>query len=125
MDKIICRLVVFLGCVLGLWGMLAMDCKAAPSHELETCHYKTHTIDGRKWLRIEIGMSRDKLDFEVAENPEKPYQLLILMKNTKRGDVKENIGLDRKIARYMTLKKTNKNDLQVMVAVDTSLEQDE
>ncbi len=125
LDKIICRLVVFLGCVLGLWGMLAMDCQAAPSHELETFHYKTHTIDGRKWLRIEIGMSRDKLDFEVAENPEKPYQLLILMKNTKRGDVKENIGLDRKIARYMTLKKTNKNDLQVMVAVDTSLEQHE
>lgn len=125
MKGIICRLLIVVCCVLGILGAAQLSCQAASSHEIEAFHYKTFKDGDRKWLRIELGLNNDDLEYEVKENPDKPYQLLILMKNTKRGDVNKNIGLDRKIARYMTLTPSGKKDLQIMIAVDSSLAEHE
>ncbi|MCR5175545.1 MAG: N-acetylmuramoyl-L-alanine amidase [Anaerovibrio sp.] len=101
------------------------SCQALPRNEITSFHYSTYKDGDRNWLKIEIGLDRDKLDFEVSANPDRQNQLWVLMKNTDSGDVKKDIGLDRKIARYMTFRKKNKKDLQVMVAVDKSLDEQE
>lgn len=120
MKGLLCRLFIVVCCVAGLLGVQAASCQAAPRHNLESFQYKTQKDGDRSWLRIEIGLDRDKLEYEVKENPDRSNQLLVFMKNTKRGEVKKNIGLDRKIARYMTLTQEDK-DLKVMVATDGDL----
>ena len=121
MKGILCRLFIVVCCAIGFLGMNSGSCQAAPSHKVESFHYKSYKDGDRDWLKIEIGLSRDNLEYEVSDNPDKPNQLLVLMKNTKPGEIKKNIGLDRKIARYMTVREKNKNDLQIMIATDGDL----
>jgi len=97
----------------------------AAEHTLNYFHYNTFTDDnGRNWVRIEMGMNKGNLEYEAGQHPNKPYQMLLKLKDTNRGDVKRNIGLDRKIARYMNIKNDRK-DMVVTIGVSESLEEHE
>ncbi|WP_085022212.1 N-acetylmuramoyl-L-alanine amidase [Anaerovibrio sp. JC8] len=106
---------------MGFIGLGSVPAQAAVNHTLNYFHYNTFKDDdGRNWVRIEMGMNKGELEYEVSENPDRPYHLILTLKNTNRGDVKKNIGLDRKIARYMTLKNDHR-DMVVTLAVTDSL----
>ena len=125
MKKTWCRLLIVICCVLGIMGTGSLTAQAAVNHTLNYFRYNNfNDDDGRNWVRIEMGMNKGDLEYEVSQNPDKPFQLIIKMNNTNRGDVKKNIGLDRKIARYMTLKNENK-DMVATIAVTDSLEDHE
>ena len=126
MRKIWCKLLILVCCVMGLMTMGTMNSHAASVHHtLNYFHYNTYKDDdGRNWVRIEMGMNKDKLEYEAGQHPDKPHQLLLKLKDTDRGEVKKSIGLDRKIARYMNLK-NDRRDLVVAIGVTDSLDEHE
>ncbi len=126
MKKLWCKLLIMVCCVVGLMGVSYVPAQAAVvNHTLNYFRYNTYKDgDGRNWVRIEMGMNKGNLEYEVSQNPDKPFQLVVKLNNTNRGDVKKNIGLDRKIARYMTLKNDHR-DMVATIAVTDNLEDHE
>ena len=113
MQKLFIRAAgVLLLCLMLLPGA----CLASSTHELNYFQYHVVQEDGRSILRIEIGMNRDKLEYNVSTNRYKPKQLLIDLQNTEPGDIRKDITLDGKLGRYMTVRELERRHVQLMVS---------
>lgn len=85
-------------------------------HELDYFHYEVVEEPAESLLRIEIGMNRPIADYKVSENSMKPKQLIIDLPNTEIGELRTDITLDGKYARYMTLRELERRHIQVMIS---------
>lgn len=103
----------------------AREAQAAANHTLSYFNYETYVDDGRKWLRIELGMKEDNLEYTVHVNPDKPKQLNVVMEHTELGTVSKDEYLDLGIARYMTLRPAGKRSLCLMVSVKKTVAEQE
>lgn len=89
----------------------------------DVCFFQTKKIneDGHDILRIEIGLTKSKAEFEVKDNPKKPKQLIVEVPYTRlNDDIPEDVTLDGKLGRYMTLREKKKNKVkttEVMVVM--------
>ena len=97
--------------------MMCMAASRQPVHNVSYFHYaKTQSDDGLDILRIEIGFDRPDVEYTAAVNQYKPKQLLLDLSNTKLGDIRQDITLDGKFARYMTFRELEARHTQVMIS---------
>ena len=101
----------------------ANQAQAAAAHELNYFNYETYTENGRNWLRIELGIKGGEVSYSTNVRELTPKQLHVVLENTSRGKVKSDISLDRKIAKYLTLRYEGKSDLDVMVSLNKPVEE--
>ena len=111
-----------LGRVLGLLAfcllLVPAVCLAGkPVHQIN--YFQSHVIEenGRTLLRIEIGMNRPDLKYTAQVNAAKPKQLLLELENTEIGDIRPDITLDGKLARFMTLRELERRHTRILVAL--------
>lgn len=114
--KVLVVLAAFAG-LLGLAGN-AGRAEAAASHELNYFKYETFTHEGRNWLRLELGIKGGSTEYSTNVRELTPKQLHVILSDTARGKVKSDISLDRKIAKYLTLRENGDNALDVMVSLN-------
>lgn len=60
-------------------------------------------VDGREALRIELGLNRDKVDYQVTTSTLKPTELTLVMDDTKVRDLRNEITINSDIASHVTL----------------------
>lgn len=118
----LCKVLLVLAALVGFWG-LAEDTGRAeaavqPSHELNFFRYESFTHEGRNWLRIELGIKGGSVEYTTKVKELTPKQLHVILQDTCRGKVKSDISLDRKIAKYLTLRDNGDNSLDVMVSLN-------
>ena len=92
--------------------------QAAAAHQLNYFNYEAYTQEGRDWLRIELGLTGGETEYATDVKELTPKQLHVVLANTDRGRVKSDIALDRKIAKYLTLRQEGANSLDVMVSLN-------
>lgn len=115
-------IVVLLGCLM-LLPFSAEAAKKVKKPMRDVNFFQTQRLqeNGREIMRIEIGLSKSKAEFEVKPNPKKSKQLVVEIPYARlNGDIPEDVTLDGKLSRYMTLreKKINKvKTVQIMVAM--------
>ena len=113
-----------LAAVIALTGLFILtvspsaEAEAASAHELNYFQYETYTHEGRDWLRIELGIKGGRAEFASDVRELTPQQLHISLLNTSRGGVRSDIALDKKIAKYLTLRQTADNTLDIMVSLN-------
>ncbi len=95
--------------------------EAAAGHELNSFQYENFTQDGRNWLRIELGIKGGDVEYSIQVRELTPKQLHIILADTNRGQVKSDIALDRKIAKYLTLRQGAENTLDVAVTMNKNV----
>lgn len=105
--------------LIGLCGFVpSISAQAeAASKELNFFQYETYTHEGRDWLRIELGIKGGKAEYTESVHELTPKQLHIILADTGRGEVKSDISLDRKIAKYLTLRQDGNGALDLMVSL--------
>ena len=86
-----------------------------PMHKLT--YFQTDTVekDGQKVLRIEIGMNRDDLEYDVQVKPYLRKRLLINLKNTKPGKLDKDISLKSKLVKRVKLQELELGRTQVSI----------
>lgn len=109
----------------GFMSLYQGEAQAAKSHSLSYFNHETYVDDGRKWLRIELGMKDDGLEYTAQVNPDKPKQLNVVLTRTDIGSVDKDEYLDLDIARYMTLRPEGKRDLRLMVSFTKTVAEQE
>ena len=73
-------------------------------HTMNYCQSELTQVDGRKALRIEIGMDRPGLEFKAAVDELRPTQLRIDLADTAIGELTNDIKLEGTLARYLTFR---------------------
>lgn len=104
--------------VLMLVVMLAGTTEAArrsPLHELNYFHTEEVEIDGRQALRIEIGMNKPNLEYEVTTKPYLRKQLILNLKNTKIGKIDKRLDIDSELATSVTLTETEPKNTEIKI----------
>jgi len=107
-----------LGALAFFFLLLPSVCLAGkPVHEIN--YFQSHVMqeNGQTLLRIEIGLNRPDPEYKVQVNAAKPKQLLLDLENTEIGDIRKDITLDGKLARFMTFRELERRHTQVMVAM--------
>lgn len=114
------KVLLVLAAFAGLLGLAddAGRAEAAASHELNYFKYETFTQEGRKWLRLELGIKGGSVEYATSVRELTPKQLHVVLSDTAKGKVKSDISLDRKIAKYLTLRENGDNSLDVMVSLN-------
>ncbi len=95
--------------------------EAAASRELNYFQYENYTHDGRNWLRIELGIKGGEAEYTTEVKELTPKQLHVVLSDTARGKVKSDIALDRKIAKYLTLRQGAENSLDATITLDNNV----
>lgn len=104
--------------VLALAVMLGGTTEAArrsPVHELNYLHTEEIEIDGRQALRIEIGMNKPNLEYEVTTKPYLRKQLILNLKNTKIGKIDKRLDLDSELATSVRLTETEPKNTEIKI----------
>lgn len=118
----LCKVLLLLAALVGLWGLAGdsgrAEASVQASHELNYFRYETFTQEGRKWLRLELGIKGGSVEYSTNVRELTPKQLHVVLQDTARGKVKSDISLDRKIAKYLTLRENGNNSLDVMVSLN-------
>ena len=89
----------------------------------DVCYFKTERLQeyGQEIMRIELGLSKPKVTFDVQPNPKKDKQLIIRIPYARmNNEIPEDVTLDGRLSRYMTLreKKIEKIKIvEIMVAM--------
>lgn len=81
----------------------------------DVCFFRTGKVNegGQDILRIEIGLTKSKAEFEVKDNPKRTKQLIVEIPNTRiNDDIPEDVTLDGKLGRYMTLREKKKKKVK-------------
>jgi N-acetylmuramoyl-L-alanine amidase len=89
--------------------MLPFKAEAAGQNELNYFQTSNVEVEGRKALRIEIGMTEENPDYKVTEMTFLRRQLIIDMKNTRQGKLRDNIALKGNLAKKVNLEKQGDN----------------
>lgn len=76
--------------------------------------YET-TVDGRKALRIEIGMDRDNVTYDVTTRPYLQKQLVIDLSNTVPGKLKANYAPKSKLSKGVHIHELEARHTQVLI----------
>ena len=95
--------------------------EAAAGHELNYFQYENYTQDGRKWLRIELGFKGGEAEYTTQVKELTPKQLHVVLADTARGKVRSDIALDRKVAKYLTLRQGAENSLDAAITLDQNV----
>lgn len=96
--------------------------RRAPVHELNYFHSEEVEIDGRQALRIEIGMTKPNLEFDVTTKPYLRKQLILNLKNTKIGKLAKKISLDSDLASSVALKETEPKNVDIKIDFANAVE---
>ena len=84
-------------------------------HELNYFKSYETKVEGQDAFRIEIGMDRDNLDYQVIVKNYVHKQLVLDMKNTKPGKLKKEIKLNNPIAKRLTISELERHHTQVAI----------
>lgn len=84
-------------------------------HELNYFRSFETEAEGRQVLRLEIGLSRDELDYAVTEKQGLRKQLILDLQNTKPGKVRKNIKLNNEVASSVSVQKPERNRTQILI----------
>lgn len=96
--------------------------EAAPSKELNFFQYESYIYEGREWLRIELGIQGGKADYATEVHELTSKQLHVKLADTARGKVKSDIALDKKIAKYLTMRQDDAGNLDVIISFVNNVE---
>lgn len=116
------RVLLVMAALVGLWGVaddaVRAEAAAQASHEVNFFRYETYTYGGRNWLRVELGLSGGSVEYSADVKEMTPKQLHVVLQDTSRGDVKSDFSLDRKIAKYLTMRDNGGEALDVMISLN-------
>lgn len=81
------KVLLVLAAFAGLLGLAedAGRAEAAASHELNYFKYETFTQEGRKWLRLELGIKGGSVEYATSVRELTPKQLHVVLSDTARG----------------------------------------
>lgn len=96
----------------------------AAVHELNYFKSYETEVEGQKVFRIEIGMDRDNLEYQVLEKNYLNKQLVLDMKNTRPGKLKKNIKLGSTVAKKLTISELEKRHTQVTIDLSKDVTED-
>ena len=89
--------------------VLPFKAEAASHNELNYFQTSNVEVEGRKALRIEIGMTEENPEYTVTELTYLRRQLILDMKNTSQGKLKSSINLKGNLAKKVNLEKQGDN----------------
>ena len=95
-----------------------------PVHELNYFKSYETEVEGQKAYRIEIGMDREGLEYQVVAKTFVRKQLVLDMKNTKPGKLKKNIKLNSSVAKRLTISELERRHTQVVIDLGSSVTDD-
>ena len=96
----------------------------AAVHELNYFKSYETQVEGQKVFRIEIGMDREDLEYQVLEKNYLRKQLVLDLKNTRPGKLKKNIKLSSPLAKKITISELEKRHTQVVIDLAGSVTED-
>lgn len=104
--------------LLSLACLLSSGGRAEAAQSLHTLNYfqtSEVTVDGRKALRVEIGMSgSEPLSYDVAARPTLRQQLIVRVQKARRGEVKSDIPLAEDFAKRVQIKEGGNDSLKLV-----------
>ena len=107
---------VFLGVLVLFFAGSGQEAQAA-RHTLNDFQAHETIVDGRKALRLEIGMTGDDLKYQVAARPALFKQIIIDMAKTDLGKIKNNISFQSSYARSIKFYPESEN-LRAVIQLD-------
>ncbi len=112
--QLACLIVMLLGMFIFLPGTQA-DARSRGMHELTYFETSEVKANGREATRVEIGMDRGNLDYEVSVSDSEPNVLQILMKKTRVGEVRQDIKVHSHEVKGVQFRQSGGKDLQARV----------
>ncbi len=111
------RKLFFLLLLTALFMMAAIPAAFAgkPVHKLNSFQASMVQEDGQEFLRIEIGMNRKDLEYNIREDEVTEDQLVIHLENTKAGKQKKDIPLEYELASGVKIEEPEKKHTVVTV----------
>lgn len=130
MCKFFCRAVSAAALLVMCLSMLVMGqgsveaAEKSPVHELNYFKSYETEIQGAKAFRIEIGMDKDNLDYQVIPKTFLHKQLVLDMKSTKPGKLKKNIKLNNSLVKRLTISELERRHTQVVIELGKNVTED-
>lgn len=106
-------LTVLLGTM--LTAVVGFAAGRGPVHEMDYFQSYLTQVDGRKALRIEIGMDHADLAYKVAVAPLHARQLVIDLEDASSGELRQDIKLEGTLARFLTFRETAPHHIRAVV----------
>lgn len=109
---------------MGVLCFLTVDGFAASVHQMN--YFQTSTVekDGRNVLRIEFGVDRDDLEYKETVKPYLPRCLILDLKNTNPGKLKDDIHLKNELARRVRIQELEINHTQISIDMNMDATED-
>ena len=85
-------------------------------HSLNYFQTSKVVVDGRQTLRIEMGLNRDDLTYQVTPSALKPTKLTIMMDDTRIRDLRNEITMNSTIANHVSLTELGNSTKAVITA---------
>ncbi len=108
----------------GLLCLLTAEGFAAPIHKLNYFQTSTFDRDGQDVLRIEIGMNKEDLDYKVTVKPYLTRCLILDLKSTRPGKLKDDIPLKSDLAKRVRIQELEVNHTQVSIYLNIEATED-
>ncbi len=115
----ICRIAAVFAMLISLAALLLPQSTEAAKreavHNLNYFQSYETTVNGRQALRIEIGMDRDNVTYDVTMRPYLQKQLVIDLSNTVPGKLKANYTPKSKISKGVHIHELEARHTQVLI----------
>ena len=115
----ICRgaamLLMLLACAAAILPQNGEAARREAVHRLNYFQSYETEVDGRQALRIEVGMDRDNVTYDVTTRPYLEKQLIIDLSNTEPGKLKPDYTLLAKYAKHLHIRELEARHTQIRI----------
>ena len=106
---------MLLACLSAILPQSSEAAKREAVHKLNYFQSYETEVDGRQALRIEIGMDRDNVTYDVTAHPYLQKQLVIDLSNTEPGKLKSDYRFSSKLAKALHIRELEARHTQVRI----------
>ena len=106
---------MLLACLSAILPQSSEAAKREAVHRLNYFQSYETEVDGRQALRIEIGMDRDNVTYDVTAHPYLQKQLVIDLSNTEPGELKSDYKFSSKLAKALHIRELEARHTQVRI----------
>ena len=115
----ICRgaamLLMLLACAAAILPQNGEAARREAVHRLNYFQSYETEVDGRQALRIEVGMDRDNVTYDVTTSPYLEKQLVIDLSNTEPGKLKSDYSFSGKYAKHLHIRELEARHTQIRI----------
>ena len=108
-------LLMLLACAAAILPQNGEAARREAVHRLNYFQSYETEVDGRQALRIEVGMDRDNVTYDVTTSPYLEKQLVIDLSNTEPGKLKSDYSFSGKYAKHLHIRELEARHTQIRI----------